>query len=231
MSKVKNKEQDLTYLSSYVSKVLKLKFGKGPETCFATMRNNILVVRIHQFMTPTESVLFQKNEESLALQVRTVLLNTIFEEIKTELSTLVGMSISSFYHDWDFKSNQGLLLFVAGASINYEKTHANEGFELLMCQKVQMISERTHKRPKLVQILKVSPTVLVVESFDVLITTDNLLYRGGYHELLMERSHEIRKNYNRYKEELEEILHAQGSQLFLTWDYVNNKSYLIFCLK
>ena len=209
-------EQDLTSLSSYISKVLKLKFGKGPETCFATKKNNIVIVRIYNFKTPMEDVLCQNSEAVLALKVRSVLISSIFDEIKTDLSMLVSLPIESCYHDWDFNSNQGILLFVAGSGLELETTQVNEGFEFKLCQTVQSISENIHKRPKAVKILNASSTICVAESNDVLITTENLLYSSGYQDILLEHSHETRNHYNQFKAEFEEVMRARIGQFFLT---------------
>jgi uncharacterized protein YbcI len=224
-------EQDLTYLSSYFSKMIKLKFGKGPEMCSATMRNNLLVVRVQHFMTSTEKVLCENNEVGLALRVRSILLETIFEEIRSDISALTGLKISSFYHDWDFESDQGLLLFVAGSAIEFQDSHVNEEYELTLSERIQTVCERVHKRPIIINILKMSSSICAVECLDALIKTEHLLHRNGYHDILMERSVEIRKCFHQFKEEFEEILNSRVSQTFLFWDYDHNKSYLIFCLK
>ncbi|GAE37051.1 Na-translocating system protein MpsC family protein [Halalkalibacter akibai] len=224
-------DQDLTHLSSYISKVLKLKFGKGPETCMAAMGNNLLIVRVHHFMTPTEKVLYEENEVGLALRVRTILMETIFKEISEDVAMLIGLKFTSFYHDWDYKTNQGILLFMAGDSFEHGDWLKNEGYELALCEKVQSVCGNVHKKPSIVNIIKVSPNLCVVECLDVLIKTEHLLHSGGYHDILSERSYEIRENFTRYKSEFQSILNMNITQMFLVWDYNKNKSFLVFCMK
>ncbi|MGM0875983.1 MAG: Na-translocating system protein MpsC family protein [Bacillota bacterium] len=82
MIKTKNNHEELTYLNSYISKVLKRNFGKGPATCFTTHTNDKMFIYIKHFITPAEGVLIKNKEDHLAHKTRSVILKTIFDELK-----------------------------------------------------------------------------------------------------------------------------------------------------
>jgi uncharacterized protein YbcI len=232
MIKKGSQQQDLTYLSSYICKVMKKMFGKGPESCTIARRDNLVIVKVQHFITPAEEVLVNKNEFGLALKFRTTLLTAFFEETKSEISTVMKLEVDSFYHDWDYECNHGLLIFVDGTGLRLDKKSDEvDVFTSGICDKVKMISSKVHKKPSFVNLIKVNPSIYIFECLDVLIETERLLYTNGYEDILVERSQNIRKSYSECIEELELAFDCPIKHLFSTWNYGQGSCYLIVYLR
>ena len=85
---INTRQENLFYLSSTYSKLLKRRFGKGPETCYIISKNSRLYVFMRNFMTPAEEVLVEKQELNLALQFRSTVINAVTKEFLPEISKI-----------------------------------------------------------------------------------------------------------------------------------------------
>ncbi|MFC0471122.1 Na-translocating system protein MpsC family protein [Halalkalibacter kiskunsagensis] len=226
MIKKGSRQQDLTYLSSYICKVMKKMFGKGPESCTIASENNLVIAKVQQFITPAEEVLLNRNELSLALKFRTTLLKAFFEETQEELSTMTDLVLDSFYHDWDYETNHGLLIFAAGQSFSVDDNNEGDVFTSALRDQVKLISSKVHSEPNFVNLRIVHPTIYIVECVGGLVEQEqkNEIF-------LVEKSQEIRKNYKRFSKELESTFNCLIQNLFITWSYAKDKYYLVIYLK
>ncbi|MBP3952437.1 Na-translocating system protein MpsC family protein [Bacillus suaedae] len=230
MIKSEDNKQELLLISSYISKQLKQKFGKGPETCYSIIKENVMAVRVQQFRTPAEDVLLHKNELGLALKFRSVIMKAIFEELKQEIYRITGFKAVTFFHDWNYESNIGLiLLFDDPTPVMNSKFESKE--DSLLCEQVQIVSSRVHKTPSDVNLLKMNSSLYIFESKDVMIRTEHLLHEKGFSDILFERSRDIQQRFNHYRGEFELIINKSISDICIMWDYKNNKSYSVFWLK
>ncbi|WP_332691690.1 Na-translocating system protein MpsC family protein [Halalkalibacter lacteus] len=231
MIKKGSKQQDLMYLSSYICKVMKKMFGKGPESCTIARKNNLVIAKVQHFITPAEEVLVNRNELGLALNFRATLLEAFFEETKSDISMLSDLEVGSFYHDWDYEGNHGLLIFVAGTGLRLDEENEGNVFKAALRDQVKKVSSKVHNRPNFVNVMIVNPTICIVECVDVLTEKERLLYKNGYENLLVEKSQEIRKKYNQFIKELESTFNCPIQYLFMPWNYVEDKYYIIIYLK
>jgi uncharacterized protein YbcI len=230
MLKESHQQRDLTYLSSFICKIMKRRLGKGPEQCNIIVKNNLVIVKVHHFITPAEEVLCNKNELSLALKFRSVLVKAIIEEVEADITRVTNIEIKKSLFDWDYKQNVGLIMFVGTESLLVEPI-SNNALGDSFIEKIKYVSDKVHKRPSRVNWILSDTAIHVMECSGVLIKTENLLVNNGYEDLLFERGQEIRKNYNDYLHEFEPILGQTINQLFVTWDYEENKSYIVIYVK
>jgi uncharacterized protein YbcI len=62
---IEQKKED--YISSYISKLLRKKFGRGPQSCQTTISKNHLVTYIRGFLSPMENVLLEQGQDNFCL--------------------------------------------------------------------------------------------------------------------------------------------------------------------
>ena len=53
-----NKSQQ-TELASYIGKLLRDNFGKGPESVFVTIDQSVITIYLRNFISPTEKILIE----------------------------------------------------------------------------------------------------------------------------------------------------------------------------
>ncbi|MGV3464358.1 MAG: Na-translocating system protein MpsC family protein [Heyndrickxia sp.] len=222
-------QEDLLYVSSKFSKVLKKRFGKGPETCSVILNKNRLYIYIRNFMTPAEDVLIKGKEYNLATLFRSKVINVFIKEFSQDVSKVLGITFDRFYHDWNYDTNTGILLLEnenAKSEEIMDVPFKNELFSL-----IETVCARLHKIPNQMKVIKYTQNICSVECRGVLLEMESKLYEKGYLEMLLDQSRVIKKGYLKSIETFENIFHRNIEDIFVMWDYKNDCNYLIFNFK
>jgi uncharacterized protein YbcI len=216
----------LVYLSSTFSKLLKRSFGKGPETCTVILKGNRFYVYMRNFITPAEEVLIKQDKLELAVNFRSSIINAVTEDYLPEVSKVLGISFDNFFHDWNYDKNTGILLLdqsQSGHEENLENTFVNNLFAL-----IENVGSNYYKKPASLKIIKFTQNICAIESTEVLLPLERLVYEKGSFELLNHQSREIKNGYWKNKEQFEGIFKRLIEDMFMMWDYKNNRNYLVF---
>ncbi|MGI8387271.1 Na-translocating system protein MpsC family protein [Robertmurraya sp. P23] len=219
-------QDDLHALSSSFSKLLKRGFGKGPETCFTVFKGNKLYVYIRNFMTPAEEILYNDHQNNLITEFRTSVIRSLSDELLQESSRLLGMPFHSFYQDWNYDTNSGMLLLVSN-SVNLDLKTEEKGSDGVN-KVIRKIGTQFHKIPVTLRTVPSPTNSYAVESKGVLLPLENFIYERGQMELLLTQARNVKKGYMTHKNIIEEALNRSIEDIFMMWDYVENKNYLIF---
>ncbi|MFT4413852.1 Na-translocating system protein MpsC family protein [Fredinandcohnia humi] len=225
----KQKQEELTYISSFVSKLIKTKFGKGPETCFTTVSDNYIVIHVKKFMTQIEDELINKEEIKAAQNIRTLLTVDLFHPLQEMLQSLLHVSILQVHQDWNFASNTGVILLFLGDKRGGEERENALTFELLKNEVIKR-SEFALYQPKTLDIKKISSEIYIIRSTGFLLPIEKSILTKGYQYLLEEREREIRENYQKNRNRFERILLKDIEDIFMIWNYQDDVTYtVIYC--
>ncbi len=219
-------QDDLHTLSSSYSKLLKKGFGKGPETCFTVFKGNKLYVYIRNFMTPAEEILYNDQQNNLITEFRTSVIRSISDELLQESSRLLGVPFHSFYQDWNYDTNSGMLLFVSN-SVSFDLKTEDKGNEGVY-NVIRTIGTQFHKIPVTLRTIPSPTNSYAVESKGVLLPLENFIYESGPMELLLTQARNVKEGYFTHKNMIEETLNRSIEDIFIMWDYVDDKNYIIF---
>ncbi|MFS0862547.1 Na-translocating system protein MpsC family protein [Fredinandcohnia sp. 179-A 10B2 NHS] len=225
-----HKQEELTYISSFISKLIKTKFGKGPETCYTTFSDNYVVVHVRRFMTQIEEELINKNENKAAKIIRTSLTEDLFEGMKEKLQERFEKTVSVVYQDWNFSNNSGILLFVLEGDACRENRDLGLKAELLKNEIVKR-SEFSFNQPREFDVTNLGNDIYIARCAGYLVPVERTIYEKGYLYLLEEREIEIRNNYLKNIGRFERILLKELDGVFLVWDYQEDVLYTIFYCK
>ncbi|MBU8905313.1 Na-translocating system protein MpsC family protein [Desertibacillus haloalkaliphilus] len=229
---IKSKQEELTYLSSYFSKKLKRHFGKGPETCFSTVKDNLMLVHVRNFLTPAEEVLLESNEIHLASTFRSVIIKKIIADFIDEVERVYGITFDSYHEDWNYDSNTGAIMLVNEVSSQHPTAIKDEGtMDQLLGEQVRKASSDIHREPDQLFVKKLSRSIYVVECKGTLLPIETRLFQKGYSDILIESFRDIRTAFEKKKPMFEDVFGQSVDELFLFWDYKKNKSYITFFLK
>ncbi|MEH7505673.1 Na-translocating system protein MpsC family protein [Neobacillus drentensis] len=223
---IKSTQENFLYLSSTFSKLLKRRFGKGPETCNMMSKGNRLYVYMRNFITQAEEVLLENNELNLANKFRSTVINAVIKEFLPEVTKVFGGSINHFYHDWNYHSNTGIVLLENVPTNDEVKVDAV--FENTLFHLIEVVGTQYNKRPASLKIVKFTQNICVIESKEVLLQLESLVYEQGNLDLLLHQAREIKSGYLKNKNLCEDLFTRIIEDIFIVWDYENNRNYLIF---
>ncbi|WP_100405816.1 Na-translocating system protein MpsC family protein [Bacillus solitudinis] len=225
----KTRQENLTYLSSYLSKIIKRNFGKGPETCFTFLQGHYLLVHIRHFMTPAEEVLMENNELRLAKTFRSTILHAVINEFKIEIEKLLNKNFEPCISDWNYYSNTGLLMFVEN-SIEVEQNVEYRMKERL-AQLIGQLCTNFHKVPERIECFNVHNSICIIECEGVLTEVEHILHENNCLDILTERTERLKLHYLKYKDSFEKVFSRSVEDVYIMWDHVKNKKYIAFYLK
>src|SRR5690606_22125337 len=142
-----NLQEKLKYISSYTSKLLRNKFGRGPESCFAATASHFLVLQIRGFISPMEEVLLQEKQYVQVEYARNVVIKSVMAELKGVLQVTLDAEVNSFFHDWNFPNNTGVIIAELESPLNQIEKSEIIDFPLLEAE-VSRISCLVEKIPE-----------------------------------------------------------------------------------
>jgi uncharacterized protein YbcI len=223
---IKSNQENLVYLSSKFSKLLKRRFGKGPEACNVFLKGNRFYVYMRQFITPAEDVLMNQGQLELAHNFRSTVMNSVTQEFIPEVSKILGISFDYFFHDWNYDKNTGILLLDQAQS-NHEENIDNS-FQTSLFHLIENVGSKYTKKPASSKIVKFTQNICATESKDVLLPLEKLAYEKGNVDLLLHHAWNIKDGYWKNKEQFESLFGRLIEDMFIMWDYKNNRNYLVF---
>ncbi|WP_169891036.1 Na-translocating system protein MpsC family protein [Litchfieldia alkalitelluris] len=224
-------QEDLLQLSSTFSKMLKQKFGKGPETCFITFHSNRLAIHVKNYMTPAEEALIEDNKELLAYNFRYAVMETVLGDFKVEAYNRLGITFDTYYNDWNYEHNSGILLLEPKNSMNWIETKADHLLKERLIDQISKISSFIHKVPEKVELIKINHNMFAVQCKGAITKIESVLYRKGQVDLLQEHARDVKNNYLNHREDFQSVFGRPIEGFYMTWDYPNNHCYLFFHLK
>ncbi|WP_216830158.1 Na-translocating system protein MpsC family protein [Alkalihalobacterium elongatum] len=231
MSTSFRQQEDLLQLSSTLSKMLKQKFGKGPESCFVTNHSDGLTVYIRNFITPAEEVLIESNQMNLAYNFRHAVIERVFKEFSKEVVTTLGLTLTHYYNDWDYHNNTGIMLLKDVSREGFPEMASYSRLKSKLLEKISYISAELHKVPSDIRVIKLNQNMYAVECQETLLHIEKVLYKKNCMEILQERSREIKQSYINKRALFTEVFGRGVEAVFMTWDYENNCNYIFFYLQ
>lgn len=226
-------QQKLMDLSSLTSKLLRKSFGRGPESCFAYANGQFLIFYIRGFLSPLESTLLENgNSDNIEIS-RNIIMKTVLYQLKAIIELDFEQNVESFYHDWNYPQNTGMI------TVQFEGEIAKQNLQnidrlidlKLLTDEVERISILVQKRPERTEAFFISPKIYLVQRDGILVQIEKKLIEKGYENTLMVAKDELEKSYLHHDNRFEEIFNNPVADIFVDWDFSEDRSIICFVLK
>ncbi|KAB2331752.1 Na-translocating system protein MpsC family protein [Bacillus mesophilum] len=216
------------YISSYISKLLRKNFGRGPQSCRTTVGEKHLVTYITGFINPMEEILIQQGQGKYVDDARTSIINHLLDEIRGLVKVTLDVDVADCYHDWNFPNNSGVLIFVL-------EEREGENFQTDLDIKsleneVGRISAVVQKMPDQINTYPLSKTILVIERIGILIPIEKALISQGFKKELRYTKDELEKSYFHRSGKFESIFKSHVKDILIDWNFKEDKSLMVFVL-
>ena len=226
-------QQKLMDISSLTSKLLRKNFGRGPESCFAYANERYLVFYIRGFMSPLESTLLEYgNSDNIDIS-RNIVMKLVLNQLRGVLELEFKKDIESFYHDWNYPQNTGMITVEFESDI-IDPAYQNQGSLVdlrPLIDEVERISILVQKRPERTEAYYISPKIYLVKRDGILVQIEKALILKGYEQTLLVTKDELEKSYLHRDGRFEEIFKKPVADIFVDWDLSENRSIISFVLK
>ncbi|WP_051348607.1 DUF2294 domain-containing protein [Peribacillus kribbensis] len=220
-----------TDYSSYIGKLFRSQFGKGPESIFVTIRPPYLTIYFRNFLSPIEKALLEQKHEMTIFQTREIIMKLLIPEMKSYFKSLTGFECEDLYYDWNIENRTG---FMIGLISNAEDVLQAEDYKgsAQVNALVSKISTKVQKPPLKVSSLFINQQTLLISREGVMTMVEGELLVKGYRDTLkftkknLERSIFMNNAYN-----FGSVLNQDITDVFIDFDFEKDKSTIIFILK
>jgi uncharacterized protein YbcI len=232
MSLLNGLQQELLDLSSLTSKMLRRNFGRGPESCHAYINHRYLVFYIRGFLSPMESVLLEKGKSDHIVASRRIVMDSVLTQLKGVFELKFQQDVRSFYQDWNYPNNTGLVTVVFEKDI-LTSDEAIESFQerSLLVEEVERISMLVQRKPEQTAAYKISPKIYLIIRQGILVPVEKALILKGYQQTLLAIKDELEKTYYHRYGRFEEIFNQQVTDIFVDWNFSGDNSIMCLVLK
>ncbi|WP_174735099.1 Na-translocating system protein MpsC family protein [Mesobacillus harenae] len=216
-------------IASYIGKVLRDKFGKGPESVFVTISLPFISVYIRNFFSPIEQALMDQKEANTIQNTRALLMESLRVEIKAYIQVITGVEIKEFYYDWNIANKTGAFLAIAAQDKNSKNVAQKFKGKDAVDLKIKDISQEVQKAPEHIESYRMNDRLMLVIREGILVKIEKELIRQGYEKILKTTKRILEKSYL-HDNEFEKILNQKVTEIFVDWDFDLDKSAIWFIL-
>ncbi len=220
-----------TKVASYISTLLRTHFGKGPTSVFVTVQSPFIAIHLRGFLSPSEKILLKQGEHRRVLELRDLLMNQLKIDIKSDLQQMAELDIDYVYADWNLDDQTGLILAITkdktpAGNIRWDSAIAVDAIR----GEVEEASRKAQKTPDLTELYWLNNRMLLIERSGIFVEIEKELIRGGFIEelKLVKRPLERRLLLETH---IEAILKQPILEVFLDWDFVRDKGYILLLLE
>lgn len=219
-------------LANNFGKLLRDKFGKGPEAIHVTVSSPFVLFYICGFVSQMEQVLLEQGQDITVKTTREYLMKALTPELCGQIEAITDMDIQHLFYDWNLANQSGIIV---GASppIPDKGPEKNSDYEgkSEVHEEIIRISEQTEKAPDRIESYMLSSRALIVIREGIMVPIEKQLIALGFDEKLRVAKRQLEGEMLSKSNHFSSILDAEVQDVFVDWDFELDKSVISFIIK
>lgn len=224
MNTVNNKEA-ISLATGYISKLLRNRFGKGPESVHISLSGRCIIFHLRNFISPVEEFLLSQEEEQAFRYTRELIMKSMLPELKTFLNEQLHLEVTDLYYDWGLHNASGVIAGLFGSS--WMETEDYEGKSQIHDQ-VMKVTDEVQKTPAFIDSWWIHPRLLIIFRKGITILLEKELIDMGYENILKTSKRKLEKRLLEQHVDLEGILHKKLIDLYADWNFERDQSMVVY---
>ncbi|WP_068615230.1 Na-translocating system protein MpsC family protein [Paenibacillus tuaregi] len=217
-----------TLIASYTGKLLRNRFGKGPESVNVSVDSHGIAIHIRNFISPVEQFLLDKQEEQALRYTRELLMKSLLPELSAYLKNELTLEVQEMYYDWGLHNATGMI--VGLFERHTEKSESYPGQKSVHDHVIQ-VSGKVQKEPVHIDSWWMGPKTLIVVREGILILIEKEFIDMGYEHILKSTKRKLEKRYLEQNIGFEQALGKKISDFYVDWDFSNDRSVILYTFK
>ncbi|MBO2943657.1 DUF2294 family protein [Paenibacillus sp. F411] len=210
----------INQIASYTGKLLRDRFGKGPESVHVSIGDGCISLHIRNFIGPVEKFLLSKEEEQAFRYTRELLMKSLLPELTQYLKNETGIDVKEMYYDWGLQNATGIIVGLFESSSLTEYTYDEQAE---VHEQVAILTARVQKLPERIRSWWVNPKTLIIVREGILILLEKELLELGYGNVLRTTKRKLEKRMFGQDIQVSEILGKELSDVYVDWDFDKDK--------
>jgi uncharacterized protein YbcI len=220
-------EEQQKQIGSYLGRVLRDHFGKGPESVYVSVDPCCIVMHIRKFLSPIEKVMLDQRDKSAVEELRETMMAKMLPEIEHYISTLLDIEGWEFYFDWNIENKSGVITAFHPDKLKEKQEKNRTPRQEDIKQAIQRVSEEVGKSPDEITVHPVNERTMLAVRTGGLILIEKELIRTGHLDILKSTKRLLEKE-ELYKEKFDSIFGTTVRDIFVDWDFDRDRSLVVF---
>ncbi|GGD77131.1 Na-translocating system protein MpsC family protein [Paenibacillus nasutitermitis] len=216
-------------LSSFMGKLLRDRFGKGPESIHISYDSRSITMHMRNFIGPVEKLLLTQQKEEAFRDTRKLVMDSLIPDLNEFIKTTIRKEVEEFYYDWDLEHHSGILVGLFYHDVS-EEDDVYEGKEAIH-ERVGHTTQICEKIPDRIHSYWTNSRTLVIIRYGLLIKIEKQMLDLGYEGTLRISKRVLEKHHFAHDVDMKQILGRTVEGLFLDWKFEKDKSVLVYIFK
>ncbi|WP_456277249.1 Na-translocating system protein MpsC family protein [Bacillus sp. AK128] len=218
-------------ISGYIGKLFREIFGKGPQSVNTTIGYTFTTIYMRNFLSPSERVLLDQDQEMTILQLRDKLMESITPEVRAYIEIQTGKKIREVYYDWNLHNKSAMITCISDEPLTLLDNIDEEykGKEAIN-QEISLISEQAQKVPEEIYSCQLNERTILIIRNGILVRIEKELIRLGHGDLLRRVKRNLEKTYLHNTNQFQAILKNKVVDVLVDWDFELDKSVIMLIM-
>ena len=216
-------------ISSYIGRLLRENFGRGPGQVLTTLSSPYLSVHLSNFLSPMEKSLLANNNTVYVHKTRDLMMETLMKDIISHIELTLNQKVIEFFYDWNLDCLTGMFIIrLEGRQCNITPYPNKEEVEGEMIK----VSGIAQKEPECIYSLMLNKRQLILVRKGILIHIEKEFLNLGFKDSLMIAKRNLEKGLLKdRRKHFEAHLNTRVIDEFTFWNFKEDSSYIILVLE
>ncbi|ASS65546.1 MULTISPECIES: Na-translocating system protein MpsC family protein [unclassified Paenibacillus] len=217
----------LSQLTSQMGKLLRDRFGKGPESIFVSSNEVCVTMHFRQFVSVVEKIMLQQNKDEAVREMRQLVMDLLLPDFKALVQESLDLEIMDVYYDWNLDNHSGIMVGLVD-STKFEAHQEKYRGKPYIHESVRRISEEAEKLPDKLYSFWTNPRTLIVFRSGILIKLEKELLRAGYEPALRVAKRSLEKSMLLTEVDMNRAVGRTPDGLYLDWKFDKDQSIIVY---
>jgi uncharacterized protein YbcI len=223
-----NNSQTYSKISSYIGRLIRDKFGKGPTSVFVTIKPPFITIYLRDFLASLERVLLEKGERKRVEETRDLLMEELLNDIIEKLKEIADINVKDLHYDWNLENQSGMIFgWLPEGEKEPNVSDLPSALEEKFYKEINEASKRGQKMPEKTEVYWLNDRTIVTKRSGILVTVEKELIKNDFTEELKLTKRPMEKRMID-QEKLEKILNRKIIETFVDWNFAEDIGYFVF---
>lgn len=223
-----NDQQLVSLATSYTTKLLRSRFGKGPESISVYVTGKCVIFHLKNCISPVEKFLLNQEEEQAFRYTRELIMKSMLPELKNFLNEDLNLTVDELYYDWGIHNASGIIVGLDTA--HFEEPIDYNGKQEAHDQILDVISI-VQKRSSYIDSWWVNSKILVIFRKGITILLEKELFKLGYEQQLRVAKRKLEKGLLKKNTNLGQLFDKKLADIYIDWDFDLDHSTFVYTFK
>ncbi|MEK3791154.1 Na-translocating system protein MpsC family protein [Paenibacillus sp. FSL R7-0204] len=212
-------------LSSFTGRLLRERFGKGPESIHASIGQQCIALHIRNFIGPVERFLLNKEEEQAFRYTRELLMKSLLPELAAYLKESMAIEVGELFYDWGIHNASGMIVaLIKNDDVPIDDYAGREEVHI----QINEVSRKVQKEPVYTDSWWLGPRILIIKREGIMIPLEKELIGLGYENTLKTTKRKMEKRYLEDTTTIAQMLGKELADIYVDWDFDKDTSVIAY---